>query len=89
VPRADWWFDLVISDSTGQMVATLHAPLVGEAYSTTLWTQNEIVRGEHDLTIPPDLPPGTYRLSLAALPDVDTQAGTVYLDTLRVSEASR
>jgi mannosyltransferase len=89
VPRADWWFNLVVSDNTGEMVATLHAPLVGEAYSTTLWTQDEIVRGEHDLAIPPDLPPGTYRLSLAALPDVDTTAGTVYLDTLKVSEPSR
>jgi hypothetical protein len=66
-------------------VASLHAPLVGEAYSTTLWSQDEIVRGEHDLAIPPDLSPGTYRLSLVVLPDVDTSVGTAYLGTLRVS----
>jgi mannosyltransferase len=89
VPRADWWFDLVLSNNAGQMVATLHAPLVSEAYSTTLWAQDEIVRGEHDLTIPPDIPPGTYRLSLAALPDVDTPAGTVYLDTVKVSASEK
>jgi mannosyltransferase len=85
VPRADWWFDLVLSDNTGQTVASLHAPLVGEAYSTTLWSQDEVVRGEHDLTIPPDVPPGTYRLSLAVLPDIDTLAGTAYLGTVKVS----
>ena len=85
VPRADWWFDLFLSDSTGQTVASLHAPLVGEAYSTTLWSQDEIVRGEHDLTIPPDVPPGTYRLSLAVLPDINTPAGTAYLGTVKVA----
>jgi hypothetical protein len=85
VPRADWWFDLILSDNAGQTVARLHAPLVGEAYSTTLWSKNEIVRGEHDLSIPSDVSPGTYRLSLAVLPDVDTPAGTAYLDTLKVS----
>jgi hypothetical protein len=85
VPRADWWFDLLLSDSTGQTVANLHAPLVGQAYSTTLWSQDEIVRGEHDLSIPPDLTAGTYRLSLDVLPDIDTPAGTAYLGTVKVA----
>jgi hypothetical protein len=58
---------------------------VGEAYSTTLWSQGEIVRGEHDLIIPPDVPPGTYWLSLAVLPDIDTPAGTAYLGTIEVA----
>jgi hypothetical protein len=89
VPRADWWFNLTLSDDSGQTVTSLHAPLVSESYSTTLWSQGEIVRGEHDLTIPPDLPPGTYRLSLAALPDTDTPAGTAYLGTVKVSPAEK
>jgi mannosyltransferase len=84
VPRAAWWFDLFLSDNTGQTVANLHAPLVGEAYSTTLWSKDEIVRGEHDLTIPPEVPAGTYRLSLVVLPDIDTPAGTAYLGTVKV-----
>jgi hypothetical protein len=85
VPREDWWFDLLLNDNAGRAVASLHAPLVGEAYSTTLWSQGEIVRGEHDLTIPPDVPPGTYLLSLAVLPDIETPAGTAYLSTIEVS----
>jgi mannosyltransferase len=84
-PRADWWFDLTLSDDTGKTVASLHAPLVGEAYSTTLWSPDEIVRGEHDLAIPENVPAGTYRLSLAALPDTNTPAGTAYLDPVRVT----
>jgi hypothetical protein len=83
-PRADWWFDLILSDDTGQTVASLHAPLVNESYSTTLWSENEIVRGEHDLAIPEGVAPGTYRLSLAVLPDVNTPAGTAYLGTVKV-----
>jgi hypothetical protein len=58
---------------------------VSQAYSTTLWSEDEIVRGEHDLTIPPEVPPGTYRLSLVALPDIGTSAGTAYLGTVKVS----
>jgi mannosyltransferase len=84
-PRADWWFDLTLSDDTGQTVVMLHAPLVSEAYSTTLWSQDEIVRGEHDLSIPESVAPGTYRLSLAVLPDINTPAGTAYLGTVKVS----
>jgi len=88
-PRADWWFDLTLSDDSGEQVAELQAPLVAETYSTTLWEQGEIVRGEHDLLIPADLPPGTYRLSLVLLPDTDTPAGTAYLGTVKVSAASQ
>jgi mannosyltransferase len=84
-PRADWWFDLALSDSTGKTVAALQAPLVSDTYLTTLWQEGEVVRGEHDLLIPPDLPPDTYRLSLTMLPDADTQAGIAYLGTVTVA----
>jgi len=43
-----------------------------------------VVRGEHDLLIPPDLPPDTYRLSLSLYPDAETEAGSAYLGTVRV-----
>jgi 4-amino-4-deoxy-L-arabinose transferase-like glycosyltransferase len=85
-PRADWWFDLALSDSGGRTVASLQAPLVSETYGTTMWQEGEIVRGEHDLQLPADLPPDTYRLSLVLLPDAKTPAGTAYLGTVRVEE---
>ncbi|PKO23201.1 MAG: hypothetical protein CVU38_05440 [Chloroflexi bacterium HGW-Chloroflexi-1] len=84
-PRADWWFDLALSDATGETVADLQAPLVADTYSTPLWEQGEIVRGEHDLSIPAELPPGAYRLSLILLPDTDTPAGAAYLGTVKVT----
>ena len=83
-PRATWWFDLTLNDSTGHTVASMQAPLVSETYGTTLWQEREIVRGEHDLTIPPELPPDTYRLSLIMQPDSKTPAGTAYLGTVKI-----
>jgi hypothetical protein len=86
-PRADWRFDLTLNDASGYIVARLEAPLVGETYATTLWQKGEIVRGEHDLQLPADLRPGTYRLSVVLLPDTDTQAGaTAYLGTVEVKK---
>ncbi len=85
-PRADWWFVLTLSDSTGHSVATLEAPLVSATYLTTLWQEGDVVRGEHDLLIPPDLPPDTYRLSLSLYPDAETEAGSAYLGTVRIED---
>ena len=65
-------------------MANLQAPLVSETYGTTLWQEGEIVRGEHDLQLPSDLPPDDYRLSLIMLPDDKTPAGTAYLGTTKV-----
>jgi hypothetical protein len=84
-PRADWWFDLTISDSNGSTVASMQAPLVSDTYGTTLWQEGEVVRGEHDLQIPGDLPPGEYRLSLIMTPDDKTPVGTAYLGTIKVT----
>lgn len=88
-PRADWWFDLTLSDASGRTVASLQAPLVSESYSTPLWQEGEVVRGEHDLGLPPDLPPDTYRLSLILLPDAQTPAGTAYLGTVKVQASTQ
>ncbi|OQA44224.1 MAG: hypothetical protein BWY52_01675 [Chloroflexi bacterium ADurb.Bin325] len=85
-PRADWWFVLTLSDNGGRSVATLEAPLVSSTYPTMLWQEGDVVRGEHDLLIPPDLPPDTYRLSLSLYPDVETEAGSAYLGTVRVED---
>ncbi len=85
-PRADWWFALTLSDGGGNTVASLTAPLVSVTYLSTLWQQDEIVRGEHDLPIPADLQPDTYRLSLTLLPDEETEAGSAYLGTVKIEK---
>ncbi len=83
-PRADWWFELTLNDSAGHAITRLTAPLVGDTYLTPLWQKGEIVRGEHDLLLPADLPPNAYRLSLVLLPDEDTPTSSAYLGTIRV-----
>jgi len=88
-PRADWWFNLTLSDDSGRVVASLQAPLVSDTYLTTLWEDGEIVRGEHDLQLPDDLPPSNYRLSLILLPDAETPAGTAYLGTVNVQKPQK
>jgi hypothetical protein len=62
---------------------------VSATYPTTLWAQGEVVRGEHDLQLPSDLPPGDYRLSLTMSPDAETEAGAAYLGTVRVSTPTK
>ena len=85
-PRAHWWFDLTLNDATGGQVAKLGWPLVSESYPTTQWAQGEVVRGEHDLQLPADLPPGIYQLSLVMLPDAGTPVGSAYLGAVEVSK---
>ncbi len=88
-PRADWWFNLTLNDASGHTVASLQAPLVSDIYPTILWQQGEIVRGEHDLFLPPDLQPDTYRMSLTLLPDAETEAGAAYLGTVKVEDPAK
>jgi mannosyltransferase len=88
-PRADWWFDMTLTDAAGHVVADQQAPLVGPTYSTMLWEAQEIVRGEHDLTLPADLPPDTYRLSLTLYPDTNTPVAAAYLGTVTVEKPGK
>lgn len=88
-PRADWWFDLTLSDDSGVAVASLRSPLVGDTYPTQLWSQREVVRGEHDLQLPATLPPGNYRLSLTMLPDDETEAGVAYLGAVNIAKPTK
>ncbi len=88
-PRADWWFDLTLSDAGGRMVARLRWPLVSDSYPTTMWAKGEVVRGEHDLQLSAELPPGSYQLSLTMLPDVETEAGVAYLGAVDVAKPAK
>ncbi|MDH7487431.1 MAG: archaemetzincin family Zn-dependent metalloprotease [Anaerolineae bacterium] len=77
----DWTFTLALY---GQPVS-LNAPLVSEAYPTSRWQAGEVVRGEHDLLLPPDLRPGRYRLVLTPAPGGRPE-GTVTLGTIEVKK---
>ena len=79
-------------DSQGQLWAQDDsAPLRG-LHPTTHWVVGEVVRDPHRLTLPPDIPPGRYRLEAGVyspatkeiLPAVGSGEESVTLDYIRV-----
>jgi hypothetical protein len=53
--------------SQGRKTYTATFPPASADYSTDQWSQNELVRYPHSLILPPDLPPGLVRVTLALL----------------------
>jgi uncharacterized membrane protein len=53
---------LQLLDGTGRVVAGLESQPVNGHYPAQAWAAGEIVHDRQTLTIPKDLPPGTYRL---------------------------
>jgi len=60
-PSADWRVHLYLG-SVQKAKAELVADLAGPTYPTTAWLAGDIVRGEHDLYLPGNIPPGRYPL---------------------------
>ena len=58
----DWQLGLQLVDKGGQSWAIEEERPVGGSYGTRLWQAGEVVRDQHDLLIPPDVPAGRYRL---------------------------
>jgi len=52
----------------GQGVAGLDEPLLNDLYQPDLWPKGAIMTDRHLLTLPPDLPPGRYRLDVGLYP---------------------
>lgn len=47
----------------GSLIWAQHdGPPLGNSYPTTRWDQGEVIVDRHTFTIPPDAPPGTYRI---------------------------
>jgi hypothetical protein len=57
---------LVAPGATG--VAGIDQPVLGGLYQPDLWPKGEVLPDRHHLTLPPDLPPGRYRLDLGLYP---------------------
>ncbi len=97
----DWKLFVHLLDSSGQMVAQTD-PLAGagaeqEDYFTGRWDPGELIRDDVALTIPPDAPPGPYRLALGLydgdtlerLPVVGREDGQVVLENRDSTERRR
>ncbi|HEX2171773.1 MAG TPA: hypothetical protein VHL09_04955, partial [Dehalococcoidia bacterium] len=61
-PRADFTVFVQLLDEAGRLVAQSDSYPRGGALPTSAWLPGETVRDTHRLTLPPDLPPGRYRL---------------------------
>lgn len=66
-PTATWRVQLELLDGRGNVVVAREAPPASDSYPTTVWEEGEIVRGDADLVLPPEMEPGRYRLRLALL----------------------
>ncbi len=58
----DWQLGLQLVDKGGQSWAIEEERPMGGSYGTSLWQAGEVVRDQHDLLIPPDVPAGRYHL---------------------------
>lgn len=61
-PDTDWQLGLQLVDRGGQSWAIEEERPIGGRYGSTLWQAGEVVRDQHNLLIPPDVPEGRYRL---------------------------
>jgi 4-amino-4-deoxy-L-arabinose transferase-like glycosyltransferase len=64
-PTQDWWVTVSLGDLPGGRRVEGQAPLASRAYAAPQWQVGEIVRGQLDLALPPDLPRGAYTLRMA------------------------
>jgi len=62
-PQDDWQLTLQLLDGEGNILATQQARPASVDYPTTDWEVGEVVRGQHDVLIPPEAPRGSYRLT--------------------------
>lgn len=83
-PSGRWRATISLVDAWGNVVASMTDDLAGPDYPTTLWEAKDVVRGEFDLYIPPEVKPGTYGLRIQLWRD-DTPVGDpVPLGTVNV-----
>jgi mannosyltransferase len=71
-PDTDWQLGLQLVEKGGQNWAIEEEP-IGGSHGTSLWQVGEVVRDQHDLLIPPDIPAGRYRLVGQVRPSADSE----------------
>jgi hypothetical protein len=62
VPDKDYTVFVQMLDARGQQVANADSMPQANRYPTSFWDANEIVPDAHRIDLPPDLPPGEYRI---------------------------
>ncbi len=97
--EADYTVFVHLLDTQGNLVTQHDGPSLSGAYPTSVWQTGFLIPDEHILTLPPDLPLGTYTLhagmyqlpSLERLPAIHSDTSrwlndSVQLTTLTITE---
>ncbi|MDE3091476.1 MAG: hypothetical protein KGJ80_19075, partial [Chloroflexota bacterium] len=63
-PAHDYTVFVHLLDAEGKVRAQVDAQPRGGAYPTSVWDAGETIRDEYTLSLPTDLPPGTYRVEV-------------------------
>jgi len=73
-------------DEEGQMVAGSDQQPGGAFYPTDLWRPSEILRDEHVFTVPPETPPGRYRLlvGMYSYPSLEPLGESVFVSQIEI-----
>lgn len=96
-PEGDYALSVFLADEGGNRFGEIHRqPLDGD-YPTSRWKAGEVVRDRFDYPIPPETPPGGYRLSVRVfdmgtgeyLPLVGDSGESIALGSVRVLERTR
>lgn len=53
-----------LTDKEGQILAQWDSQPCGGAYPTSLWDRGEVVKDEHELPLPADMPAGEYQIAV-------------------------
>jgi hypothetical protein len=63
-PKLDYTVFVHLLDANGNLVASNDTQPVEGRYPTSLWTAGETIPDRHTLSLPPDLPAGSYHLAI-------------------------
>jgi hypothetical protein len=83
-PSADYWIEIALKDGRDQSVAQRKASPVNEQYPTMAWSEAEVLRGWHDLVVPPTSESGLYQLVLS-IGTADREISRVSLGNVEIS----
>lgn len=85
VPDGDWRVKIGLIDADGNEWGSIGAEPAG-AYSTSRWQAGDIWRGQFNLVLPADAPPGRYRMRVEAIPPDGATLEPFLSDPLPVEE---
>jgi hypothetical protein len=87
-PNESIMLQLQLRDGKGEARLEWRKEPTEGLYPITLWSPGEVVRDQHNLPLPGDLPGGRYRLALSVLRSIDGQqiGSAVSLATLVIGD---